>query len=217
MQPRQNRCGAVRATDFDGVMFIRAIFGAEDVQAGILGRAQRDTGRDHPLQPAEGQQMRRGHGRVDHAEVMGGGKTGAILKRDHKGGGQQARAFDQSQGQAVQIGVAVAAGLERAFHRGRQVIGGIGKALHPGQISTLGQRHARQIAIVGARLERFGAPAGQRQIGLHAQRVHIAQPLRRQGFDRQHQNAGAGHTKHHRHTHAQIGAGTGQNLGQIRS
>ena len=44
-----------------------------------------------------------------------------------------------------------------------------------------GQRHAREVAVVGARLQRLGAPAGDREVD-RPERAEVGEPLGRRGL-----------------------------------
>ena len=215
MKSREYRLGTVRAADLDGVMLVRAILGPEDVQPGVLRRAQRHLGRDHVIEPRQRQHVGACRVGLDDGQHLALRKAFGVLKRQDQGGGQQPRRFHEGDRQPVQPGVAAPAGGERALHRLGQVIRWIGDRLHPVEPRIARKDHPRQIAVIGPRLQRFGPARSNGQVKLSRQRPQHRQPRRRNRLGRDHQRAARPRLQHHRHPHAQVGAGTGEQFSEI--
>jgi len=169
-----------------------------------LRRGHRQAGSGDRVQAGGG-----GHGDLRFSGVKAGEAGGGIARQRHQQGGRkQPGRFGQRQRGAVQIGRAIAQGFERAFHRHAQIVGGVGERLQPAKVCALGHRDTREIIIIGAGLQRFGAPRGQRK-GQRPERGHRGQPGGGKRFDRRRQRH-APTPQHHRQAHAQIGAGAVQ-------
>ena len=205
-------CRAVRAADLDGVMLLAAIVGAEDVDA--AGRLKRPSA-PGPRRPGAATEARASAG----AARSSGSSVRLPLARKRgrrpatgstSGGGQQMRRFRQPERGAVQVGRAVAQGLERALHRRPQVIGRVGDRAQPVQAGVGGQREAREIAVIGAGLQRLGAPRGDRQFGRAHARAGRPAGLRDSVSTATTSARARRISQHHGHAHAQIGAGAGQ-------
>jgi len=108
MEPRQHRAGAVGLADLDGIMFLAAVLGANDVQPPGLGYRQRQARADHRVERADGLGQRRGGGGIDKGQRPGGGKARRVIERQHQRRRQEPRRLGQPQRQPVQPGVALA-------------------------------------------------------------------------------------------------------------
>ncbi len=115
--------------------------------------------------------------------------------------------------EAVQLGRPLAPGPVRPAQRVREVERRVGRGAHPGDVGIVGQRDPRDVAVIGARLQRVGAPVrdGQVEPG-RRQPAQILEPLRPGGLGGQHQRAAGAGDERDRRADAQIGAGARDGL-----
>ncbi len=209
MQPREDGFLAVGATDLDGIVFLAAILGAEDVDAARLRRGHGQASRYDGMQRRCAQKLGSGLGQRQQGQISFRGKCKRIDDRDHDGCRQKMGGFGQRDGGAVKIGRPVAQGPQRAFHRCTQVVGGVGDGAQP--FDTLGGGDAKpgKVVVIGPRLERFRAPGSNRKFGL-PKAAQRGKTLGRQRFDRDDQCRVAIARQHDGNAHAQIGPRAGK-------
>jgi hypothetical protein len=129
MEPRQHRGIARRTADFDGIVFLGTVVGAEHVQPPGLGHLKRQAGGNDRVQRTD-HIAKTGTGRQP-GQIMGCGKTGRVVQWQHQCGGQQSRRLGQCDRGAVGVGGSVTQGFQRPFHRCAQIVRRIGNATHP--------------------------------------------------------------------------------------
>jgi hypothetical protein len=161
------------------------------------------------MQRGKGREFRHGLRHGHHGQPMRRRDGQGIGQGQHHRRRQQMRRLGQQQGGAVQVGPAVAQRVERPLHRHAQVIDRVGHRGHPFHPGTRRQQQTRQIAVIGARLQRFGPPRGDRQFR-RPQRAQRRQPFGRQRLGRQRQRPAAAISQHNGHAHAQITACAGK-------
>ena len=119
--------------------------------------------------------------------------------------------FGEEKGGAVQVGGAVAQAGQRALHRVAQIIRRVGQRPQPEGIAVVRHHDAHQIAVIGAGFQRLGPAGGEGQNWL-AKSAQGRQTGGVEGLHRHHQRGLTAAGQHHRHPHAQIGAGAGEKL-----
>ncbi len=215
MQPGEHRFVARRASDLDGIMFFAAILGAKDMHPPGTGGRHRQTRRGDRVQRARFPQQRFDPAAGQGGQAVARGKAGTVRQRGENGGGQQVSGFRQGNCQPVQVCGTVAQASQRSFHGRVEIVRRIGQRAHPAQGGVSRQFDPGEIAVIGPRLERFGAPGRQRECVQALQGAELCKPLFAQGFDRQGERRPAVLAdQHNGHPHAQVGAGAGQKLGR---
>ena len=215
MQARQDRLAAIRIADLDSVMFFSAILRAEDMEASCFGYLHRQAGVHHRVERAAVVECRADLLQVEAGQLVPVGKIAAVRYLEHQRRREQPGGLDQAQRGAVQRGLAAPCAGEGALHRHAQVVGRVGDAVDPGRGGIAGQGNARQIAVIGARLQCLRAAGGDRQHRRPAHGQQVGQARVGQGFGSQH-NSRPRAVKHDRHAHAQVGAGAGHPFGDVR-
>ena len=155
--------------------------------------------------------MRRG-GRKRDARQPGGSGAG---QRQNDAGRQQARRFRQRDGEAVEVGRAVTLGGERALHRAREVVLGVGDGADPAEIGALRQHDPGDISIIGPCFQRRGA-ARRDGHGRGPERRQFGQPGGVDGFGGGRKCGPARVFQHHGQTHAQVGPGRAPGVRKCR-
>ncbi len=206
----KHRLAAVGTADLDGVMLLAAIFGAEDMDAARLAGLHRQAGGDDGVERRGAEQFGLGFGEGDQRQAFGGGEGQAVFHRQHDGGRQKVRGFGQRDRGAVQIGRAVADRAERPFHRRAQIVGRVGHGADPGEAGLWRDHKPGHVAVIGAGLQRLGAPGGDghHQITAHHAQLGEAGGVQRFGGDGDDRLPAA--SQHDRHAHAQVGAGAAE-------
>jgi hypothetical protein len=115
----------------------------------------------------------------------------------------------QPDGEAVERRVAVAGGAEGALHGRGEVVGRVGHVLHPGQARVLRKDEAREVAVVGARLQRFGPARGDGEDGV-ARGAEEGEAVGRQRLGRGDDGAADAIDQHNGDSDAEIGPGAGE-------
>ena len=164
VQAAEHRPGAVGGADLDRIMLLRAVERAEHPHAGGLGDRERHARRSDLGQGA-GIGPRRRRAGLDHAEAAGRQRRGALRRDgDDERGGKQMRLLADGDRGAVEGRRALATADEGSLHRPGKVGRGIGRGADPVEPRIARQRHAREVAVVGAGLERLGAPGREREV-----------------------------------------------------
>ena len=204
MEPRQNRCIAAGLADLDGIVLFGTVFGAEDMEPPGVGHIQRQAGRDHRMQRRQ-PFIKRGLRGQDRQIVVAGKGFGVAQRRDQHGG-QEPRGLGERDAGAMQIGSTLAFRPQGAFHGRAQVVRWIGNPAHPRQCGIGRHKNPRQIAVIGTRLERFGAVVGDGDDRVRSKGPQLGQTSGVDRFGGQHEASLAQWPdQHHRHTHPNIG------------
>jgi hypothetical protein len=127
-----------------------------------------------------------------------------VADLDGQDAGQKLRRFRQQERQAMKRRVPLPHGLQRALHRRHQIARGIGHVGEPRRVGVRRHHDPREIAVIGARLERARAPRRDRDDGRRPQRAQRRNPVRARGFGGQHHEAPVARGDDHRHPHAQV-------------
>ena len=212
MQPAEQRRPPVGRADLDGVVLLGAVERPEHPHAAGLADRQR-----HPRRGDLDHGRRRRPGRhvadLDDGQPVLGDSLPQPVGRDRhdQRRRQQVRRLAEPDRRPVQPGSAAAPRRERPLHREGEIGRGVGRRPHPAEVGVRGQRHAREVAVVGPRLQRLGAPAGDREVD-RPERPEVGEPLgrRRLGGEREHRAVAV--AQRDGDAHPQIGARARQRL-----